>query len=398
VGETSPRGWGALNSYGPELRRLRVPRQSGRRLRGITALSLVVGAALLVVPGAVGVLGDPTPPEITPTIVGTLGSAGWYRSNVTVNWAIRDPESIILGADCALATTLTADTPGTKISCRAWSDGGETTKSVTIKLDKTAPTVSVAPERGPDANGWYNHALGVTFMGADATSGIASCTSGNYAGPDNGAASVSGSCSDVAGNVSIASFPLRYDSTPPTLLAVSTKTGNRSVEVAWRMSSDTTVVEVYRSPGRNGLGESAVYRGTETGFRDTALVPGRKYEYRVSAIDAAWNRMESKIQLTATGALFSPLPGGIVTAPPTLTWASVKGASYYNVLLMRGRKILSAWPARTSFRLPAKWRYKGHRYRLRPGVYRWYVFPGFGRISAGRYGRLLGGSTFVYRP
>jgi hypothetical protein len=257
--------------------------------------------------------------------------------------------------------------------------------------------VSVAPERGADANGWYNHALGVTFNGADATSGLSSCTSASYAGPDNGAASVSGSCSDVAGNVSIGSFPFRYDSTPPTLLAVSTKTGNRTAEVAWRMSSDTTVVEVFRSPGMNGQAETAVYRGTATGFRDTALVPGRKYEYRVSAIDAALNRMESKIQLTATGALFSPLPGGVVTAPPNLTWAPVKRASYYNVLLMRGRKIFSAWPARTSLRLPRTWTYKGRRYRLRSGTYRWYVWPGFGRVSAARYGKLLGGSTFVFR-
>jgi hypothetical protein len=107
--------------------------------------------------------------------------------------------------------------------------------------------------------------------------------------------------------------------------------------------------------------------------------------------------MESKIQLTATGPLFSPLPGGVVTAPPTLTWTPVKRASYYNVLLMRGRKIFSAWPARTSLRLPRTWTYKGRRYRLRSGTYRWYVWPGFGRVSAARYGKLLGGSTFVYR-
>jgi len=164
------------------------------------------------------------------------------------------------------------------------------------------------------------------------------------------------------------------------------------------MSSDTAVVEVFRAPGLNGQGETALYRGTATGFRDSALVPGRKYDYRVAAVDQALNRAETRVVITATGALFSPLPGAVVTAPPTLTWATVKNASYYNVLVMRGRKILSAWPARTSFRLPAKWRYKGRRYRLRPGVYRWYVFPGFGRITAGRYGSLLGGSTFMFRP
>jgi hypothetical protein len=39
--------------------------------------------------------------------------------------------------------------------------------------------------------------------------------------------------------------------------------------------------------------------------------------------------------------------------------------------------------------------FNGHRYRLRPGTYRWYVWPGYGRISASHYGALLGSSTFV---
>ncbi|HKH29664.1 MAG TPA: hypothetical protein VKA45_01300, partial [Gaiellaceae bacterium] len=182
---------------------------------------------------------------------------------------------------------------------------------MTVKVDKTPPIVSVTPERGPDANGWYNHAFGVAFGGADATSGAGaqSCTSARYAGPDNAAAVVSGSCTDVAGNVSVAFYQFHYDATAPTLFAVTSKTGNRVAEVSWRMSSDTAVVEVFRAPGLNGQGETAVYRGTETGFRDPRVVPGRNYEYRVDAVDQAANRAETKVQITATGALFSPLPG-----------------------------------------------------------------------------------------
>ena len=40
------------------------------------------------------------------------------------------------------------------------------------------------PDRGPDANGWYNHGLNVGFSGSDGVSGISSCSSGSYSGPD----------------------------------------------------------------------------------------------------------------------------------------------------------------------------------------------------------------------
>jgi hypothetical protein len=369
-------------------------RKRRRSFRRLVLLSALVGLFLLT-PSAGGVPGDPTPPEITPTIVGTIGGAGWYRSNVTVNWAVVDPQSIILGTECALATTLTADTLGTRLTCRAWSDGGETTKSVTIKIDKTPPPASAAADRQPDANGWYNRLLTVTASGTDATSGIASCTSAQYAGPDNVSALVVGSCSDIAGNVTSTSYSFKYDATAPSITALTTKRGNRSVQVAWRKSTDTQVVEVQRAPGRNGQGETVVYRGAETGFRDTGLVIGRKYEYRVIGVDEAANRAEQKVEVVATGALLSPAPAERVTAPPNLIWTAVKGASYYNVQLIRGRKVLSAWPASPSFQLRRTWLYKGRRYRLRPGVYRWYVWPGYGRISAARYGRPLGSSTFV---
>jgi hypothetical protein len=62
-----------------------------------------------------------------------------------------------------------------------------------VKRDATAPTVSGgSASRGPDRNGWYNHAVGISFNGTDATSGIASCTSASYGGPDSGSASFSG--------------------------------------------------------------------------------------------------------------------------------------------------------------------------------------------------------------
>jgi hypothetical protein len=365
----------------------RLLRRLGRRggSRRLVFLSALLGL-LLLAPQAAG-----APPDIAVSIFGTLGSNGWYRSNVTVNWTVIGAET---STGCN-AVTFTADTAGTKITCSAVSGGDETTKSVTIRLDKTPPSATPVAARPPDANGWYNRPLTIAFSGADATSGLEGCSTAQYAGPDNASAAVAGSCRDLAGNSTPASFGFKYDATAPTLFAVTAKRLNRSAEVAWRKSSDTRIVQILRAPGRRGAGESIVYQGSATVYRDTGLIVGRKYEYRVAGLDEAGNRAEQKTDIVATGPLLSPAPGERVKAPPYLSWTAVKKASYYNVQLVRGQKVLSAWPARPGFRLRRTWVYNGRRYTLRPGVYRWYVWPGFGRISASKYGRLLGSSTFV---
>jgi len=353
---------------------------------------------LIPAPGASGAADDHL--HITPVIYATPGANGWYTSNVTINWTFDASPPVLQSVGCE-ATTLTADTLGTQLECRARNDPTNpddwVSSKKTFKIDKTLPAVAAALERAPDANGWYNRPLTVAFTGTDATSGIASCTSGRYAGPDNAAALIAGSCSDNAGNHAPASFVFKYDATPPSLFGVTAAHGNRSAQLSWRKSSDTQLVEVLRTPGRNGQGESGIYRGSATGVKDTGLVVGRNYEYRVIGVDAAGNRAEQKLNFVATGALLSPTPGLRITSksPPTLVWAPAKKATYYNLQLIRGRKVLSAWPVRPSFRLRRTWLYNGRRYRLKPGVYRWYVWPGYGRISAARFGRPLGSSTFV---
>jgi hypothetical protein len=368
-------------------------RRRGRRgFRRLVYLSAL--ATLLVLAPGAGALTQTI--VITPVVTGTPGANGWYTSNVTVRWTFVPPPIATEGCDIR---TLSADTVGTKLSCSATLDLSTWfTVAPTFKIDKTVPAVTMQLERQADANGWYNRPLSVSFTGTDATSGIGICTSGRYAGPDNPAAILSGSCSDLAGNVAPSSFAFKYDSTGPTLSSISVTHGNRSVRIGWRKSDDTQAVEVLRAPGRNGQGESAVYRGTANGFRDTGLIVGRRYAYRIVGVDQAANRVEHKVSLIATGPLLSPAPAATVTRPPTLVWTPVKRATYYNVQIIRGRRVLSAWPERPSFRLRRTWLYKGRRYRLRPGTYRWYVWPGFGRISEARYTRRpLGSSTFVVR-
>jgi hypothetical protein len=343
-----------------------------------------------VVPGAVG---DAPPLVVTPLYYGTVGTNGWYTSNVVVNWDIqpKNPPYTSNGCDGVALT----ETGGTRITCTAVNaDGAEfrvTTKL--IKIDKTPPSVAAAASRAPDANGWYNHALSVAFSGTDALSGIAGCSIGSYAGPDNGGASVPGSCTDMAGNVGTAAFPLAYDATPPSVSRLRWKAGNRRVDLLWAASADTQLVQVTRTKGSE---TATVYSGKAASYRDSRLQVGAKYRYTVTAFDQAGNSASSTLAVTATGALLSPVPGAQVGSAPILRWTPVKGARYYNIQLLRGRTVLSAWPTSPHFKVPRSWVFKGHRYRLHKGTYRWYVWPGFGRFSASRYGRLLGGSSFVF--
>jgi hypothetical protein len=363
-----------------------------RRSRPPTfAVLVVVAASLLLVPGAGAGTADV---DITLVISGNLGANGWYTSNVTVNW-------IVIGAANSSgcdAKTLTTDTQSVTLTCTASDSDGTSsvTKSHIFKIDKTPPVAKATASRVADANGWYNHPLTVAFSGTDATAGIAGCASMDYTGPDSPSAAVSGSCTDLAGNVGAASFPLEYDATPPTLSNVTAKAGNRRIDLKWTASADTQNVEVTRAPGMRGTATSTIHRGRVTSYRDTGLRIGKAYRYTVTGFDQAGNAASKTIALTATGPLLSPLPAARVGSTPLLVWTPVSGARYYNLQLVRGgRKILSLWPRHEHFQLPRSWVFDGHRYRLRLGVYRWYVWPGFGRFSAARYGRLLGSSSFV---
>jgi hypothetical protein len=92
--------------------------------------------------------------------------------------------------------------------------------AVTLKYDATPPSVTAAPAREPDANGWFNHTVAVTASGSDPVSGVASCSSASYSGPDSAAASLGATCTDTAGNTSApAQATLKYDATEPTVAA-----------------------------------------------------------------------------------------------------------------------------------------------------------------------------------
>lgn len=162
---------------------------------------------------------DRTAPVINSALSGTLGSNGWYTSNVGVTWSVTDPESPITMQTGCGAATLTSDSAGTTYTCSATSAGGSSSKSVTVKRDATKPVASITT---PAAGATYlvNQSLTAAFTCSDARSGMASCV-GTVA---NGAAvstSTAGTrtftvtATDLAGNVTTASVTYTVGSATP---------------------------------------------------------------------------------------------------------------------------------------------------------------------------------------
>jgi hypothetical protein len=327
-------------------------------------------------------------------------SNGWYNHPVAI--AFRGAFSFShwnLGTcagpqDYAGPDMLGATVAGTCIDNAGKAAGA----SMSVHYDATPPRItSGLATRRPDHNGWYTHPVTFAFNGTDSTSGVSGCSNVAYAGPNSASASVVGSCVDRAGNVARMAVPLHYDATAPPL-AVSGGTGDGFVALHWKTGADVAPlasIKVARKPGRRGADSSIVYRGKADAFRDNKVANGRRYRYTVTVTDQAANESTRVVRLTPGPHLISPRDGARVAAPPLLTWTLVRHASYYNVQLFRGHKVMSVWPDGTSLRLKRSWRFAGHHYRLRPGRYKWFVWPGFGERSAGRYGRVVGSGTFV---
>jgi hypothetical protein len=357
----------------------------------------VLAVSLVVVPTSAA-----APPAITYTIDGIAGTNGWYRgsafgNNVVLHWHVSGATS----STCLTDITIPGPTTGHSESCSASNpDGTVTVVTPLIKIDADPPTgVQLHVTRPPDHNGWYNHPLLVTWSGSDATSGIASCSSVNFTGPEGPAVSVVGGCTDNAGNATSSGVSISYDGTPPALSGVSVASTADANVVRWA-SSEPTAKVVVRRAARASKRRVVLFHGTASSFVDKNTEPGVEYLYTLRAVDQAGNESaEATVAGLPKVLTLRNLPYVPRAAPkPILRWESVKGARYYNVQLFRGAKrVLATWPTTHQFGVPKAWKWDGRRHRLGPGHYRWYVWAGFGARSFARY-RTVGSADFIVAP
>ena len=341
---------------------------------------------------------DATPPSTSVALSRASDANGWYNRPVSAGASGQDPVSGV--ESCSGSSYAGPDSGAAALAggCRDVA-GNQSSASVSLRYDATAPSVRSIADRVPDAHGWYRRALTVTFVGGDAVSGVAACTAPvRYTGPDQSAASLVGSCRDAAGNTAEVTHRFQYDATAPKLGKPTVEMERSLVRIGWPRPADAASVELVRAPGLNGARSSVVYRGTGRSFSDRRVRDGIRYRYRIRVADVAGNVAEAIVSASPRPPLYRPAQGAVVRAPIAFAWEAVEGVGFYNFQLLRNqRKVLSAWPRVAGLSLGSTWRYAGKRHRLDPGVYHWYVWGARGSRERPVFGRPLGSSTFVVK-
>jgi hypothetical protein len=220
-----------------------------------------------------------------------------------IRYSIDGTETVIAGS----SASFTISTDGIHASSYYAVDNAgnnETAHLLTIKIDRTPPTITALASPSPKANGWYNADITATFTCNDATSGVASCTGPITVTSEGANQVITGTAVDNAGNTATASVTVNIDKSAPSIVNLSTNPG-----LLWPPNHKMVDVLIGGSATDAGSGiasveitvadEYGVYNMTVPGlgntiqleaWREGTDMDGRHYTITALVTDAAGNR------------------------------------------------------------------------------------------------------------
>jgi hypothetical protein len=214
---------------------------------------------------------DRTPPTIVGTITPAPTAAGWNNSAVTVNFICSDAGSGV--ATCSGPVTFTTQGANQVATGTATDRVGNTAQaSVTVNIDLTAPLITASAAPVPNAAGWNNTDVLVSYLCSDSLSGIAVCPPPTTVSTEGANVEVTGQAVDKAGNTSGVTTSLKIDKTPPlvTATAVPPPNGagfnNSNVNVTFTCSDALSGVVICPQPqivGTEGLNQNISGHATD---------------------------------------------------------------------------------------------------------------------------------------
>lgn len=193
---------------------------------------------------------DITSPTTTIIQSGLPGNNDWYISNVgisltatdsdsgvkEIHYSIDGTETVVAGSSASFTISVDGEHP---VGYYAVDNAGntETAHPLSIKIDQTAPTVTALSSPAPNAAGWNNTNVTVTFTCNDATSGIESCQAPVEVASEGAGQVISGAAKDFAGLTATTSATVNIDKTVPVITASVSPSPNSA---GWH-NTDVTV-------------------------------------------------------------------------------------------------------------------------------------------------------------
>ncbi|GIH03411.1 hypothetical protein Rhe02_14780 [Rhizocola hellebori] len=158
--------------------------------------------------------------QAAPSVTYSLGPApngeGWNNTDVTVTFTCADGLSGI--ATCSGPVTVATNSAAQTVFGTALDKAGNGTAiEITIKLDKTAPSITATPYPAANGQGWNNTDVAIVFACSDNLSGLANCSNSFALATEGANQTVSGQAIDRAGNTATATLSINIDKTAPTM-------------------------------------------------------------------------------------------------------------------------------------------------------------------------------------
>ncbi|CAN7535133.1 PxKF domain-containing protein [Terrabacter sp. LjRoot27] len=260
---------------------------------------------------------DKTAPTITHAVSPAPNAAGWNKADATVTFSCADETggsglaSCVADGGTTASKTVSTETNGTLVSGTATDKAGnKATDSVTVKLDKTNPTITATANGTKNAAGWYKDDVTVSYTASDALSGISGIPASKVLteGADQ---SASATVTDAAGNSASAGVTgVNIDKTPP-VLSGSFPNGWQKDDVTVTWTCTDTLSKVASPPSNDVVkGEGSNLSSTATctdnaGNNTTKTVFGIQIDRTapntgISGTSNAWVNGEVNVTLSPT--------------------------------------------------------------------------------------------------
>lgn len=230
----------------------------------------------------------------TAPVTDAAAPSGWSNGEVRVQLTARDglsgPDQTFYsvdGGDEVAGTTVTLDDEGVhEIAYHSTDLAGnvEASKSTTVKIDKTAPTIAHEQTPAKNGNGWNNTDVTVTFTCDDQAdlSGVRSCTGPTTLTDEGQGQVVEGTATDEAGNSSTDRATVSIDKTAPTIIGTRAPAPNNA---GW---NNTDVTVHFEAADEGGSGVDLL-------TPDTILGEGTGQSVLGTVVDGAGNATSTEV-------------------------------------------------------------------------------------------------------